>query len=651
MKKLFIALLLGYRLLNPLASQNNAVQLEASLTSLADNEVRVDVLNELAWQLRLTDLKNAKDRAEQANVLAKKINYKKGEANSYASLGIFAKLSRDYMTAEQHNQRALQLRKELGNLPDIGRMYNSIGSLYEEQGEVWKAINTFEEGLQLLEKSIIPDHTLQEVKARLHYSLGDSFRKVRENVKALEHLEKSIGFRKETSNYQGLAESYLSAGICYYQDEISDIAKSGDYLLKSLALFEKLADVPNQAKCLLNIGNLYFHQQKSGIANTYYDRALETGKLDSTDSLRIFRKKSNLLFQEKKFGKALELYHESLERFKQTGNKAEIASLYSDIGNVYYEKGDYPKTIEHLEKSRELADSLDLFGIKLLSTTSLAMAHEFEMKQKIERKERTLRISFVIFWIILGAAIFYVYSHRKKRQLAEKNAALAMQEVDELLTEQELKTAYARLEGQEDERKRVAQDLHDRIGVMLSTVKLYFSPLDSKLNEIQQENRLQYEKATNLLDEACQEVRRISHDMSSPVLTNLGLEAELNVLASRIEEARSMKVNVLTHGLKERLDGNIEVKLYRIIQELVANTLKHAHATEVNIQLNCFEGMLNVMVEDNGTGFDPAQVRLKGKGMGLGNVASRVNDLHGTFEIDSKPGKGTTVMIDIPLVA
>ena len=163
-----------------------------------------------------------------------------------------------------------------------------------------------------------------------------------------------------------------------------------------------------------------------------------------------------------------------------------------------------------------------------------------------------------------------------------------------------METTYARLEGQDLERKRVARDLHDRIGSMLSTVKLFFASVDTKLEEFKEENQKHFHKANQLLDEACEEVRRIAHDMESGLLTKFGLKPELEALAETIKDSQQIEISLVTHGLQERLVNSLEVKSYRIIQELVSNVLKHAKATTLSIQLNRFDKVFNIIVEDNG---------------------------------------------------
>ena len=205
------------------------------------------------------------------------------------------------------------------------------------------------------------------------------------------------------------------------------------------------------------------------------------------------------------------------------------------------------------------------------------------------------------------------------------------------------------LEGQEEERMRIATDLHDRLGSMLSTVKLLFSALDEKIDKNQEENKKQYEKANNLLDEACVEVRRVSHNLGTGMVANFGLVRAIEELCESIDESGKMKCQLLTYGIEEaKLKLKVEVGIYRIVQELFNNVIKHSKAKKLTVQLNALEEELSITVEDDGVGFDPVKVRQKG-GMGLNNLEQRAQNLGGTLHIDSRKGKGTTTIIELPI--
>ena len=199
------------------------------------------------------------------------------------------------------------------------------------------------------------------------------------------------------------------------------------------------------------------------------------------------------------------------------------------------------------------------------------------------------------------------------------------------------------IEGQEKERQRIANDLHDDLGGLMATVKLHFNALEDKHTpEL-------YEKTNTLIDEAYQKVRTVAHAKNSGVIAKQGLLKAVEQMADRVSDLNKININVMDHGLEDRLENSLELTIFRIIQELITNIIKHADASEANIHITNHEDALNIMVEDNGVGFNPSQITKTKKGMGISSIDKRVEHLNGKMTIESEIQKGTTIIIDIPL--
>lgn len=167
--------------------------------------------------------------------------------------------------------------------------------------------------------------------------------------------------------------------------------------------------------------------------------------------------------------------------------------------------------------------------------------------------------------------------------------------------------------------------------------------------QFKHENKAQFVELIKLVDVACDEVRQVSHNIAASMLNQFGLLTALENMKQAIESGNALKVSLVDVGFENRrLETSLEIAIYRIIQELVSNVLKHAQATELTLQLFWRKDGINVTVEDDGRGFDPAALSQKA-GIGLVNIRGRVRALNGEFHIDSHPGKGTSVLIDIPL--
>jgi signal transduction histidine kinase len=200
---------------------------------------------------------------------------------------------------------------------------------------------------------------------------------------------------------------------------------------------------------------------------------------------------------------------------------------------------------------------------------------------------------------------------------------------------------------QDDERKRIASDLHDSLGSLLSTVKLRFNGLQDDFERTIPDKYQRFRDTIKMLDDAIHELRQISHNMLPVSLKRFGLKAALETFVEQINASRQLDTRLQILGLERRLPEEIEVAGYRICQELAQNVIKHAGASYMNIQVIDHADSLNIIVEDNGKGMVKKDVS---KGFGFTTIQSKVDLFRGSFEIDSKPGKGAMVLVDLPIV-
>lgn len=259
----------------------------------------------------------------------------------------------------------------------------------------------------------------------------------------------------------------------------------------------------------------------------------------------------------------------------------------------------------------------------------------------------------VSYALIVGAVIMLIVTYiiiRSYQSRLNANQIIAMQneelnrrKISELETQQKIETINSMLQGQEAERERIARDLHDSLGGLLSTVKLHFDAIQAKNPDIA--GQKEYNKAYNLLDTACNEVRTISNNMQPGALLKMGIVPAIRDLVNRIESEDTPHMEFIHYGPLQDLPVGVTLNIYRIVQELLYNCLKHSHAREILIQLIRNDEDLEIMVEDDGRGYDPAEVK---KGMGTENVAARVNYLKGEISVHSESGVGTTTTITIP---
>lgn len=268
----------------------------------------------------------------------------------------------------------------------------------------------------------------------------------------------------------------------------------------------------------------------------------------------------------------------------------------------------------------------------------------FKQEQQIQQQRNRIRFqNFLIIGIsglvLLGGLLVHsLYRRSKLRQEFLMKS--------ELMKQQEL-AVKAVIEAEENERQRIARDLHDGIGQMMSAAKMNLSALESELKNATPEQKESLSRLISLVDESCREIRTVSHIMMPNALLKNNLATAIRDFVDKLNN-KNLSVTVYTEGLDQRLDANVETVLYRVIQECVHNAIRYSGATRLDISIVRDKDGISGTVEDNGKGFD-ASNKDQFNGIGLKNIITRVEYLKGTVDFDSSPGRGTLVAIHIPL--
>lgn len=245
--------------------------------------------------------------------------------------------------------------------------------------------------------------------------------------------------------------------------------------------------------------------------------------------------------------------------------------------------------------------------------------------------------------LLATAVVLFVFLYQRK--LIKRK--MAYQQIEDLLKYQELKSAYALIEGQDQERQRIAAELHDNLGTVLVTLKMY---ADLLLTENSPSEQQRLKKTINAITgQACENARSLSHKLDTDSLQFVSLSDGLNDLVRVVNETRQLTV-ALNFQCLALLSKELSFNLYRIVQELINNTLKHAQATRVDIEITTVrDEYVSLIYEDNGIGL-PAYSLPKRSGMGLGNIALRVEKMDGTItQPPQHEQSGFTMIIEIPL--
>jgi signal transduction histidine kinase len=348
----------------------------------------------------------------------------------------------------------------------------------------------------------------------------------------------------------------------------------------------------------------------------------------------------------------------SLDVSQRFNYKPKILSALSNLSELEHKKGNYVKAYEFKAKQASLADSL----VKNQNHYRiLLMDEEFEAEKKnneiiqLQKDKQIQSLSLeqksILNYILVGSVAallvigFLAYRNVRHRQkLSEQKSELQQQRIRELEKDRQLLTVDSMLKGQEEERSRLAKDLHDGLGGLLSGVK--FSLINMKENLIvTPDNMALFERSLDMIDVSISELRRVAHNMMPEMLSKFGLDEALREYCGQVNSTKLVEVKYQSFGMEARLSKSQEIIVYRIIQELLNNIVKHSAATQAFIQVIRRNDLLNIVVEDNGKGFDSSSLE-KNKGAGWVNIRSRVEYLKGQLDITSKPGKGTLVIIE-----
>lgn len=292
------------------------------------------------------------------------------------------------------------------------------------------------------------------------------------------------------------------------------------------------------------------------------------------------------------------------------------------------------KNIHLLEKKYAIAKKDNQIAVQ-----QLAIAED---KNTIQHKNtiNAVLAGGSLFLVLSG--IFIYRNFKNRHQLLEKEKKLQQQKISELEKEHQLVAMQSVLKGQEEERSRLARDLHDGVGGLLSGVKLSLSTMRGNVF-ISEQNAQSLNRVITQLDQSIVELRRVSHNMMPEALLNFGLKEALENYCEDLNLSRQIRVQFQAYGMEDRMDQNTEIILYRIVQELLNNVIKHAEAKKVLIQLVKEGDRFNLTVEDDGKGFDSNEIK---NGAGLSNVRARTEYLNGNLDIVSQKGEGTSVHIE-----
>ena len=610
------------------------------LVSAKEDTNKVKTLLRLANYYETNNQDSSVYYLEKSKDLSTSLKFIKGIYYYYAQSSIVSFTKGDYDKAMEENYKGLNLARQLKDSSFVITMLNHIGIVY---------------GLR------------QNYKEQLDYAL-----QVNNVVEAI----------KDSSR---LSQTWHNLANCY--NALSQYRKGVDYALVSIqiyAKYKKRNDYINRAYSTLGQG--YQELQMNDSALYYYDKAIEESVRlnDKYAEAGIYGYKSNLLAKLNRFSEMLNVSEKSLALAKELQSRQMVANALITVASARFFNGKNVEARKNINEALEIAtkDSLrlELFNSYdllpyiaareedyatvvwakkkadsihevVLSDQIIKNTAELEKKYETEKKNTQLKLQQVqlerksiLNYILIGSAITLLLFSLLTYRTYKQKQRLQQQRIRELEKDKQLVVVDSMLKGQEEERGRLAKDLHDGLGGLLSGVKFSLSNMKDNLI-VTPDNMAVFERSLDMIDTAIKELRRVAHNMMPEILTKFGLDEALKEYCNAINATKLLSIKYQSHGMEIRIDPSAEIILYRIIQELLNNMLKHAAATEAFVQLIRENSRLNLVVEDNGKGFDTGLPE-NNKGAGWANIRSRVEYLKGQLDLHSEQGKGTLVTIE-----
>jgi signal transduction histidine kinase len=642
---------------------------------------RVTTLCRLSEAYLHSEFLRSKNYATEALELSEKLNYNHGRIMSLNRLGSVLESESNYKASLEILFKALALAQSTGDKEYISMIHNTIGLNYSGVLNYNKAIEHFHKAISnatsstkqritgtalcnmgntyvlkaqfdsattcflkasnIFEKLKDPDR----MGTCLH-NLGNIYYRITNYEKALDYYRKCIPVFEVNRNKQHLADCLQGIGGVYYdQGKYND---AFDYFFKSLKIKEEIGDKRSMVGTLINIGALY-----SGIDQ--YDKGiLYLNRADSINSqvehtgnkLAILNNVGYAFLNSGRLQEALQKFKSYYELAQQTHSNDDIRVAAYNLSNIYSALKDYKQAYEFHKLYSLMNDSI-LSNEKKSKIEELVFNNEMDRKEeelKVLKTEATIKelqlqqsesknlllISALICFVAVTSLLFLLYRQFQKRK----------DEKEKMITQENILRAV--VETKEHEQKRVAEELHDSLGQILSTLKLRISAF----KEGQDVSHI--DASLELIKQASQEVKTISHDLMPHVLMELGLKKALVQLSTNVNNSGNLKLTIKADELNENLPELTGILIYRITQELVNNIIKHAGATTASITFSKKDNQLFIVAEDNGKGFDKEDFKDK-NGMGWKGMTSRILMFKGSYEIKRSDSGGSRIEIKLDI--
>ncbi len=468
--------------------------------------------------------------------------------------------------------------------------------------------------------------------AVINLNLGDNYQEVKDHKKAITHYQKAAEISKKYNFPHTTIITMTKIGKM--------LIITGRYQDAELILSESLYKAKEKGLLSSQI-DLYKNLKYLAEQNGDYKNALHftTEYFTLKDSLNTLQKDKEILKFEVKFQT---LTKEKEIKLLQAENSNRILELKNKEENL--------KNLKLQQKIKNKENENSILEIKSISekleNENIILKKDSELKQLQALKQKSIKniliYSFLIIMIpVIALLVIYYQKLRAQKELAKKQKEISEQKISSLVMDQELKMIKGSIGIKDQERKRIAQELHDSIGGNLASIKLQLN------NSVYHKNNEFLTLINDQIDDTYNQVRDISHNLIPKTFTNNNFCDVLEDYLKNIGNASNLNILFISHP-RQKIDllrENIRLEVFKIVQELITNTIKHAKAKSIELQLNLVKTELNILFEDDGVGFDTEKIT---EGLGFRSIKNRLKSISGKLHIDSVIDRGTIINIAIP---
>lgn len=629
---------------NPALAQADALS-PARTLALPDDTTKVLKLSDLCFAYRRINADSARSFGETALRLAKQLHYSRGEAQAYNDLAILRIDRSDFNAADSLLRRSLVLRTQLGDSAGMAAVHNKLGIIYQARFMLEDALDENLQALRIYERIGPPAHeaTLLNNIAILQFNLNRL-------PAALATHQRAADIRRSIGDEAGLAASL--GNMANVETQLGDTAAAINNYQSAITYFREKDLRVELAVQLNNLAGIFMARDQLEQAAANYNEALairteagdRKGMASSLIGMGGTRLRQGRMAEARRYlSRGLAMARSVDARSEQMQALMDLARLYAKLNvgdSSFFFHQQYvalKDSVFNADMSERLAQAETKFETEKKELQIQVQRTEIaELERKSERRKLWLVTALGGSVLVMLVALLLVQVQRRHARARHDAAIISEREAG----------LRGVLEATEGERKRIARELHDGVGQQLTGLNFRLEELAAKVENNQPISSGTIKEALSISHDTGREVREIAHSMMPRALGELGLNAAMADMLKRMLGNSAISYELDHYGLEERLPVEMEVGLFRITQELVQNTLKHAQARHVDVQLLKNQGHLVLNYEDDGKGFNGAR---GGEGIGLRNIRERVHALRGKVTIGDGDHTGMRATIRIPL--